>query len=300
MKRSGYDSAFAGAVQAAGGSIGVIIPPSIPMIIFGYLTGASIGRLFAAGILPGVLIGVSLVLVSTLISQRQGYGQATEFSWEQVLFALRRALLALGAPVIILGGILGGIFTATESAAVAVVYALLVGMFVYRQIGFRDLPKLFTEGAVVAAVVMFIIATASIFSWIAAIESLPQLLAGGLLKLSRDPVVLLLLLNLILLLAGTFVETTAALILLVPMLAAMQPLLKIDLVQLGVVIVTNLAIGMLTPPMGICLIVSGAISGDGIGALSRRVLPFVLVLILDLLLITFYSPLTMLLGRMVH
>jgi C4-dicarboxylate transporter DctM subunit len=125
-------------------------------------------------------------------------------------------------------------------------------------------------------------------------------LAGGLLKLSRDPVVLLLLLNLILLIAGTFVETTAALILLVPMLAAMQPLLKIDLVQLGVVIVTNLAIGMLTPPMGICLIVSGAISGDGIGALSRRVLPFVLVLLLDLLLITFYSPLTMLLGRMVH
>ena len=300
MKRSGYDSAFAGAVQAAGGSIGVIIPPSIPMIIFGYLTGASIGRLFAAGILPGVLIGVSLVLVSTLISQRQGYGRATEFSWERVLVALRRALLALGAPVIILGGILGGIFTATESAGVAVVYALLVGMFVYRQIGFRDLPQLFTEGAVVAAVVMFIIATASIFSWIAAIESLPQLLAGGLLKLSRDPVVLLLLLNLILLIAGTFVETTAALILLVPMLAAMQPLLRIDLVQLGVVIVTNLAIGMLTPPMGICLIVSGAISGDRIGALSRRVLPFVLVLILDLLLITFYSPLTMVLARMVH
>jgi len=149
-------------------------------------------------------------------------------------------------------------------------------------------------------VVMFIIATASIFSWIAAIESLPQMLAGGLLRLSRDPVVLLLLLNLVLLLAGTFVETTAALILLVPLLVGMQPLLGIDLIQLGVVIVTNLAIGMLTPPLGICLIVSGAISGDTIGALSRRVLPFVLVLIADLLLITFYSPLTLFLGRMVH
>jgi C4-dicarboxylate transporter DctM subunit len=300
MKKSGYDSAFAGAVQAAGGSIGVIIPPSIPMIIFGYLTGASIGRLFAAGILPGILIGVSLVLVSTLISKRCGYGRAADFSFARLRVTLRQALLALGAPVIILGGILGGIFTATESAAVAVVYALVIGLFVYREINFSDLPRLFIEGSVIAAVVMFIIATASIFSWIAAIESLPQMLAGGLLRLSRDPVVLLLLLNLVLLLAGTFVETTAALILLVPLLVGMQPLLGIDLIQLGVVIVTNLAIGMLTPPLGICLIVSGAISGDTIGALSRRVLPFVLVLIADLLLITFYSPLTLFLGRMVH
>jgi C4-dicarboxylate transporter DctM subunit len=300
MKKSGYDSAFAGAVQAAGGSIGVIIPPSIPMIIFGYLTGASIGRLFAAGILPGILIGVSLVLVSTLISKRCGYGRAADFSFARLRVTLRQALLALGAPVIILGGILGGIFTATESAAVAVVYALVIGLFVYREIKFSDLPRLFIEGSVIAAVVMFIIATASIFSWIAAIESLPQMLAGGLLRLSRDPVVLLLLLNLVLLLAGTFVETTAALILLVPLLVGMQPLLGIDLIQLGVVIVTNLAIGMLTPPLGICLIVSGAISGDTIGALSRRVLPFVLVLVADLLLITFYSPLTLFLGRMVH
>jgi C4-dicarboxylate transporter DctM subunit len=300
MKKSGYDSAFAGAVQAAGGSIGVIIPPSIPMIIFGYLTGASIGRLFAAGILPGILIGVSLVLVSTLISKRCGYGRAADFSFARLRVTLRQALLALGAPVIILGGILGGIFTATESAAVAVVYALVIGLFVYREINFSDLPRLFIEGSVIAAVVMFIIATASIFSWIAAIESLPQMLAGGLLRLSRDPVVLLLLLNLVLLLAGTFVETTAALILLVPLLVGMQPLLGIDLIQLGVVIVTNLAIGMLTPPLGICLIVSGAISGDTIGALSRRVLPFVLVLVADLLLITFYSPLTLFLGRIVH
>ena len=300
MQKSGYDSAFAGAVQAAGGSIGVIIPPSIPMIIFGYLTGASIGRLFAAGILPGVLIGISLVIVSTVIAWRNGYGRATVFSFRRILVTGRRAFLALGAPVIILGGILGGIFTATESAAVAVVYALVVGIFIYRRIGLKDLPGLFIEGCIISAVVMFIIATASVFSWIAAIESLPRQLAGSLLGLSRDPVVLLLMLNLVLLLAGTFVETTAALILLVPMLAAMQPLLKIDLIQLGVIIVTNLAIGMLTPPMGICLIVAGSISGDRIGALSRRVLPFVLVLIIDLLIITFYSPLTMALSRLVH
>jgi len=293
MKKSGYDSDFAAAVQASGGSIGVIIPPSIPMIIFGFLTGASIGRLFAAGIIPGVLIGLSLILVSTLISIKHGYSEAVPFSLAEVGRTLKRALLALGAPVIILGGILTGVFTATESAAMAVVYGLLVGMLIYRKIHFRDLFALFRDGAVTSAIVMFIIAMASIFSWIAAIEDLPARLAGSLLTLSDNPVILLLLVNLILLIAGTFVETTAALILLVPMITAMLPALHIDMIQLGVIVVTNLAIGMLTPPMGICLIVSGSISGDSLGAVSRRVLPFLAVLIIDLLIISFYPPLTL-------
>ncbi len=293
MKRSGYASDFAAAVQASGGSIGVIIPPSIPMIIFGFLTGASIGQLFAAGILPGVLIGVSLIAVSTALSVRHGYAPTTPFSVAEVWRTLRRAVLALGAPVIILGGILFGVFTATESAAVAVVYALVVGMFVYRQIRVQDLFGLFTDGAVTAAVVMFIIATASVFSWIAAIEDIPARLAGTLLGVTDNPVLLLLLVNLVLLVAGTFVETTASLILLVPMITAMLPSLGIDLVQLGVIVVTNLAIGMLTPPMGICLIVSCSISGDGLGAISRRILPFLAILLVDLLLITFYPPLTL-------
>ena len=299
MKRSGYDSDFAAAVQASGGSIGVIIPPSIPMIIFGFLTGASIGKLFAAGIIPGILIGLSLILVATMISIKHGYSEAVPFSLAEVWRTLKRALLALGAPVIILGGILTGVFTATESAAMAVVYGLLVGMLIYRKIHFRDLFVLFRNGAVTSAIVMFIIAMASIFSWIAAIEDLPARLAGSLLTLSDNPVILLLLINLILLIAGTFVETTAALILLVPMITAMLPALHIDMIQLGVIVVTNLAIGMLTPPMGICLIVSGSISGDSLGAVSRRVLPFLAVLIIDLLVISFCSPLTLWLAGMV-
>ncbi len=299
MKRSGYDSDFAAAVQASGGSIGVIIPPSIPMIIFGFLTGASIGKLFAAGILPGILIGLSLILVATIISIKHGYSEAVPFSLAEVWRTLKRALLALGAPVIILGGILTGVFTATESAAMAVVYGLLVGMLIYRKIHFRDLFVLFRDGAVTSAIVMFIIAMASIFSWIAAIEDLPARLAGSLLTLSDNPVILLLLINLILLIAGTFVETTAALILLVPMITAMLPALHIDMIQLGVIVVTNLAIGMLTPPMGICLIVSGSISGDSLGAVSKRVLPFLAVLIIDLLVISFCSPLTLWLAGMV-
>lgn len=299
MKKSGYDSDFAAAVQAAGGSIGVIIPPSIPMIIFGFLTGASIGRLFAAGILPGILIGVSLITVATLISRRRGYAATTDFAINEVWRTFKRAILALGAPAIILGGILFGIFTATESAAVAVVYALLVGMVVYRKIGPKDLVPLFINGAVTSSIVMFIIATASVFSWIAAIEDIPARLAGTLLGITDNPIALLLLINLVLLIAGTFVETTAALILLVPMITAMLPSLGIDIIQLGAIVVTNLAIGMLTPPMGICLIVSCSISGDTLGAISRRVLPFLGILIIDLLIITFYPPITMWMAGLV-
>ncbi|MDF1590600.1 MAG: TRAP transporter large permease [Desulfobacterales bacterium] len=299
MKKSGYKSDFAAAVQAAGGSIGVIIPPSIPMIIFGFLTGASINQLFAAGILPGIMIGISLIAVTTLISSRNGYAATNRFSIHTVWQTFKQALLALGAPVIILGGILFGIFTATESAAVAVTYTLFVGLFVYRNIKIKDLAALFIDGAVTASIVMFIIATASVFSWLAAIEDMPARLAGSLLGITSDPIQLLLLINLVLLIAGTFVETTAALILLVPMITAMLPSLGISLIQLGAIVVTNLAIGMLTPPLGICLIVSSAISKDSIAAVSRRIWPLLLVLIANLLLITFFSPLTMWLARMV-
>ena len=300
MKRSGYDSDFAAAVQASGGSLGVVIPPSIPMIIFGFLTGASIGQLFAAGILPGLLIGLSLIAVSTFISRQRGYAPDTRFSIKNIMITFKRAFLALGAPLIILGGILTGVFTATESAAVAVAYALFVSMVIYGNIKPRDLFHLFQDGSVTASIVMFIIATASVFSWIAAMEDLPEALAGTLLGMTDNPVLLLLLINTVLLIAGTFVETTAALILLVPMITAMLPSLGIDVVQLGVIVVTNLSIGMLTPPMGICLIVSCSISRDSLGAVSRRVMPFLAVLIVDLILITFYSPLTMWMARLVR
>jgi tripartite ATP-independent transporter DctM subunit len=299
MKKSGYESDFAAAVQASGGSIGVIIPPSIPMIIFGFLTGASIGQLFAAGILPGVLIGLSLIGVATYISVNKGYAATTSFSIKEVWRTFKRSLLAMGAPIIILGGILFGIFTATESAAVAVVYALVVGMVVYRKIKVKDLFHLFRNGAITSSIVMFIIATASVFSWIAAIEDIPAHLAGTLLNMTQNPIILLLLINMVLLIAGTFVETTASLILLVPMITAMLPSLGIDIIQLGAIVVVNLAIGMLTPPMGICLIVSCSISGDSLTAISKRIMPFLGVLIIDLLIITFYSPLTMWMAKLV-
>lgn len=300
MKKSGYRSEFAAAVQAAGGSIGVIIPPSIPMIIFAYLTGASVGRLFAAGILPGILIGISLIVVATLISWKQNYSMRTPFSMRHALRCLKSGLLPLGTPVIILGGILSGIFTATESAAVALAYGLFLGVCIYREIRPGELLHLFREGAIASSIVMFIIAAASVFGWIAAIEDLPARLGNSLLHVSDNTIVILLVINLILLVAGTFIETTAALILFVPMIAAMQPTLGIDLTQLGVIVVTNLAIGMLTPPMGICLIVSSSISGDRLGSISRAVIPFLGILLIDLLIITFYTPMTMFMAGLVE
>lgn len=303
MGRSGYPRGFAGAVQAAGGSIGVIIPPSIPMIVFGVLTGASIGKLFAAGILPGLLMGVSLIAVAVVAAKRGGIenGVSTKpFTLKDVFKALQNGIWALGAPVIVLGGILGGIFTATESAAIAVVYALFVGLIIHRELTFRELPRLFINASITAGVTMFIITQATAFAWLLTIQQIPQDISAALLSITDHPALLLLLVNVILLIAGTFIETTAALIMLVPVIVPMLPALGIDLIHLGTIVVVNLAIGMLTPPLGICLIVSCGIAGTRLADISVRVLPFLLVLIADLMLITFWPPLTSLLPRLME
>lgn len=295
MVRRGYTPAFSGAVQAAAGSIGVIIPPSIPMIIFGVLTGASIGKLFAAGILPGLLMGLSLIGVCVWNAKRTETADTTTkrpFSLALAAKAFSSAIWALGAPFIIIGGILGGVFTATESAAVAVVYALFVGMFIHKELSIKDLPNLFISASITSSVVMFIICAASIFSWYMAIQDIPASIASSILSLTDNRIILLLLINLLLLIAGTILETTAALILFVPVLVPMLPTLGIDPVQLGAIVVVNLAIGMLTPPLGVCTIVACSIAHTRIGTLAKAIVPFLVVLLLDLLLITFWAPLT--------
>jgi tripartite ATP-independent transporter DctM subunit len=263
------------------------------MIIFGVLTGASIGKLFAAGILPGLLMGGSLIAVATVVAWRHGFVNRTPFSIGRVWRTGLAASWALGAPVLILGGILGGVFTATESAAAAVIYAFLVGTLVYRETKLRELRQLFVNAAITSSVIMFIIAQATVFAWLLTIEQAPQALSSAVLSLSDNPLVLLLLINLVLLVAGTFLETTAALILLVPVIVPMLPALGIDLIQLGAIVVVNLSIGMLTPPLGICLIVSTSLSNTSIARISRAVLPFLVALLIDLLLVTFWDPLTM-------
>lgn len=298
MIKRGYKDSFSAAIESAGGSIGVIIPPSIPMIIYGFITGTSISKLFAAGIFPGFLMGLSLIFVAIIVSKKYGYGSETKFSTKNVIINFKKAFWSLGAPVIILGGILGGIFTATEAAAVAVIYGFFVGKFVYKELLLSETPKLLLNSAIMSSVILFIISTASIFGWLITMANIPQSIASILSSLTENPVILILIINMILLIAGTFVETTVSLILLVPIFFPMLPQLGIDPVQMGVIIVTNLAIGMLTPPLGICLIVSCGISKNSIVQVSRAIVPFLLILIVDLLIITFYSPLTMFLPSL--
>ncbi len=293
MIRRGYPPAFSGAVQAAAGSIGVVIPPSIPMIIFGVLTGASIGRLFAAGIIPGILAGLSLVLVCVWQAKRRNWRPEHSFSLVETGRALRDATWALGAPIIILGGILGGVFTATESAAVAVFYALLVGICIHRELPVRRLPALIVQSGITSSIILFIICAASVLSWFMAMEDIPARLAAQLLSLTESPLFLLLLINLLLLIAGTILETTAALILFVPVLVPMLPVLGINVIHLGIIVVMNLSIGMLTPPMGVCLIVSCSIAGTRLGTIARAVLPFLLALLVNLALVCLFPSLSL-------
>lgn len=302
MVRRGYSPAFSGAVQAAAGSIGVIIPPSIPMIIFGVLTGASIGKLFAAGIIPGILVGLSLIGVCVWQAVRarthkidgDTYLNAErQFSLPAVGTAIRSSLWALGAPVIILGGILGGVFTATESAAIAVLYALGVGLFAYKELRVSALPGLILQSGITSSVILFIICAASVFSWFMAIQDIPTRIAAQLTAITTNPLVLLALINLLLLVAGTILETTAALILFVPVLTPLLPVLGLDVIHLGVIVVMNLAIGMLTPPMGVCLLVSCSIARTGLHAIARAVVPFLLALLVNLLLISLLPQLSL-------
>ncbi len=293
MIRQGYPPAFAAAVVAAGGAIGVIIPPSIPMVIYGFLTNVSIARLFLGGMLVGIVFGLGLMLIAAAISWRCGYGSRGAFSCTGVARAFREAFWALWAPVIVLGGILAGLVTVTEAAALAVFYALFVSLAINRELHWADLPALILRSQVTAATILLIIAMAKVFTWLVAMQQTGQQLGSLLLGLGQPPWSLLLLVMAGLLVVGCVMETTAALILLVPVLAAIVPQTGADPVQFGVLMVTNLAIGMLTPPVGICLFVSCGIAGTPLGQVSRAVLPFVLAALLVLALASLWPPLTL-------
>ncbi len=294
MIKKGYNRDFAASVVASGGSIGVIIPPSIPMIIYGFITSVSIGKLFIAGILPGILIGVSLSIVAMLHSRDLGRTKE-HFEFKEFVAALKGAFWALGTPVIVIGGILGGVFTATESAACAVLYSFIVGFFVYRELSFKNLVRSALNSAVMSSVILIIIAVATVFSWYLSMNNVQSMLDQFFLSISHNRIVLILTVNIFLLIMGTFVETTASLVIFVPVIAPILSQIGMNPITAGIMIVTNLAIGMLTPPLGICLIVSSAIAESRIASLSRMVLPFLAVMILDLFIIAFFEPLTTLL-----
>lgn len=300
LVRQGYPPAFSAALVAAGGAIGVIIPPSIPMIIFGFLTNVSIAELFAGGMMVGLLFGLSFMGVAIWKALRHGYGTRRPFSLRYVFASLRRAVWSLGAPVIVLGGILSGIVTVTEAAALAVFYALLVAIFVNRQLAWRELPGLIVESQVIAATILFIIAMAKVFTWLVAMQQTALLVQGAITSMALPAWAVLLLVMIGLLVVGCVLETTAALILLVPVLAPLTVLMGVDPMHFGVLMVVNLAIGMLTPPVGICLFVACGIAKLPLGAVGRAILPFVAAAVAALMVASYWPPLTTWLPTLIY
>jgi tripartite ATP-independent transporter DctM subunit len=271
------------------------------MIIYAVITGTSITEMFLAGILPGLMIGGSLMLTASLMALFLGYGariRMTPLEWAVNLFAaLRRAVLSLLMPVIILGGIYGGIFTPTEAAVVAVAYALVLGLFVYREISFGSLPKIFVDSAITSAVVMIIVGFAAMFGFALQLLQAPQQIAAMLTGVSDNPIVFLLLVNLFLLVVGMFMETFAAIIILAPILAPIAMAYGIDPVHFGLIVIVNLAVGMVTPPVGVNLFIACGIAKIQMEQLMKPLSVFLAVLVVNLMVITYVPGLSLALVR---
>ena len=291
MLKQGYDVGYSGAIAAAAGSIGVVIPPSIPMVMYSVATGASVGALFMGGVIPGLLIGFSLMAYSFIYCKKRGYinKESEPFSWKNVGAAFKDGIWALLVPVIILGGIYGGIFTPTEAAAVAVAYGLCVGLFIYRDLKINDLFRIFTNASLTTATVMIILGTAN-----------PTMIGDLFTSISNSPYVILMLVNILLLIVGTFMETNAAIIILAPIFCPMLEKMGVNPVHLGVIMVVNLAIGFITPPLGVNLFVACNVANTTLGKICKAIVPIIIVMVIDLLIITYIEPTVMLLPNLIY
>jgi tripartite ATP-independent transporter DctM subunit len=287
MVRHGYPAPFAASLQASAAELGVIIPPSIPMILFAVSTDTSVGELFVAGIGPGLLIGGALMLYVWLYARRHGLGLQDGVGRLGVWTAFRQAWLALLMPVIILGGIYGGIFTPTEASAVSVVYALIVSMVIYRSVKWSDLSKVLHRSVVSTAVIMFIIANAGVFGFLLNRTGIPAALGTWLGELFSSPVLFLMGINAALFVVGMFVETSASIVVLAPLLLPVAVQFGIDPAHFGIIMVVNLALGMITPPFGVNLFAACSVAGISLEKLVRPLLPFVAAILACLMLISY-------------
>ena len=293
MKKEGYDSDFSAAVTATSSTIGPVIPPSIPFIIYGVLGEVSIASLFLAGFVPGILLGLFQMIVIWFYAKKREYPKRSRPPFQEAIRVSVDAFLVLLMPIIILGGILSGIFTPTESACIAVFYALFIGLFVYRDIHLRDLPRILVKTGATSSLVMLVIGTASIFSWLLASEEIPHLVTDAILALTHNKILILLFMNILLLIIGTFMETTASLIILTPVLLPLMLKIGVDPLHFGVILVLNLVIGLTTPPVGVCLFVACALGQTTLERLSRAILPFLVASIAVLIICTYWEGLIM-------
>jgi C4-dicarboxylate transporter, DctM subunit len=299
LVRAGYPVGFAAALQATAAELGVIIPPSIPMILYGVTTQTSIPELFIAGFGPGILIGGALIVTVLVWCRIKGWGKQDGENRLPFLTATRQAGFALVMPLVVLGGIYGGITTPTEASVVAVVYALLVGMFLHREIGFRDLLPIFRKSVISSAVIMFIIACAALFSWLLNRQGVPDAAAEWLATAFDSSALFLLVVNLFLFVVGMFVETSASIIVLAPILAESAEKLGIDGVHFGTIMVVNLALGMITPPFGVNLFAAAQVAGCSIDKMMRPLAIFIGVVFACLMVITYIPAITLTLPQLV-
>ena len=300
MRDAGYDPGFAVGVTAASSTIGPIIPPSLPMVIYGVMAGASIGQLFAAGFLPGLAMALALAAMVAWFARRKGFPRDQPFAWNRLWTSFRAAFLSLLTPVIIVGGILFGVFTPTEAAIAACAYALVLGVLVYRTLSWRRFLRVSFDTIETTAVVLFIVAGASIFAWILTSNRVTEQFAALILSVSETPWVVLLLINGILLIAGCFLETVAAITILVPVLLPVVAGVGVDPVHFGVIMVLNLMIGLLTPPIGMVLYVLSRVSGVPFERCVVATAPFLIPLVAVLMLVTFLPGLVLWLPTLIY
>ncbi len=293
MKEEGYDADFSAAVTASSSVIGVIIPPSIPFVIYGVITGVSIGKMFLGGLIPGVMIGLVQMGVSDLLCRKRNTGLAKKFSLSTFLLKLKEGFLALFMPVIILGGIILGVVTPTEAAVLAIVYALIVSLLIYRELKLRDLPRILMESGISTAIVMFMIAGAFLYGWIITNDQVPQKVVALISQFTSDPTIVLVLMVVVFLITGMFLDLGAGMILLLPVLYPVTQVLGIDPILFGIVTVISLAVGLVTPPVGACLFIASEIAGISIVNTSRSSIPYLVGILLVLVLIVAFPQIAL-------
>jgi C4-dicarboxylate transporter DctM subunit len=289
MKKEGYSAEFSSAVTAAAATIGPIIPPSIPLVIYGALCNVSIGRLFLGGAIPGILMGIYLMIATYFISKKRNYPSGRRFSWKERAKVLWKGFFSLIAPIIIVGGIVSGVVTATESGIILVIYTFLIGFFVFRELPMRDIPIMLKRVAVSSATVIIIIATSSIFSYLLANMRADQQLVEFLTKFSVNKWLFLLIINIFFLIWGCFLEAMPALVILMPILAPVAKQIGVDPVHFGVVCVLNLMIGMITPPFGILLFVLSSLGNVSVKKIVKEI-PWLMAALIACLLTITYTP----------
>ncbi|PMR69136.1 TRAP transporter large permease [Halomonas heilongjiangensis] len=299
MARSGYDKPFAAAVTAASSTVGPIIPPSVPMIIAGSLSGVSVGRMFLAGAVPGLLLGLAMMITVYILAVRRGYPRGERATFLELLREGRTAFWALLMTVIILYGIIGGFFTPTEASIVASLYALVVGMYIYKGLSWRKLPGILSDTVLTSSALLLLVGLANLFGWILTSEQVPQMIAALILSISENPLIVILILNLILLFVGAFMETIAALIILFPALLGVATGVGLDPVHFAVMAVLNLMIGLTTPPVGVCLFVVSGIGKLPMLTVARAIVPFLVCNIAVLLLVSYVPAVSLWLPTLI-